>query len=177
MNFHEFDRERAFRELWNAVSIARNVPYTLFTFGDSELEYYLIVNSEQPRELVEVSRGSVKVTRPMLITPNNAQGEFRNFFDDEQFGGMVDFLMARTAAFSNLRIENQKQKSELLSDSMEEVVSRLNHKLDSQDEDRVAILTAPYGLGGVAILKYATNRIMESAPGNIQELREKGFLP
>lgn len=177
MNFHEFERENYFREIWNSVSIARNVPYTLFTFGDSDLEYYLITDSEQPNEPVEVSRGAVKITRPMLITPDNAQPELMNFFEDNEFGSMADFLISRNAAFSNLKIENQKRQSELLSDSIEEVVSRLNKKLDSQDEDRIAILTAPYGLGGVAVLRYTTDRIMESAPGNIQELREKGFLP
>lgn len=177
MDFHEYEREDFFRAVWESVSIARNVPYTLFTFGDSDLEYYLVVDSEEPNEPVEVHRGSVKVTRPMLITPNNARPEFLNFFDDDEVGGMVDFLMARTAAFSNLRIENRKSKSELLSDSVEEIVARLNKSLDSDGEDRVAILTAPHGLGGVAVMKYTTDRIMESAPGNIQELREKGFLP
>lgn len=177
MNDYEYHHERRFRELWNSVSIARNVPYTLFTFGDSELEYYLIVDSEQPRDPVEVRRGSVKITRPLLITPNSHQAELLNFFDNEEDEGIVDFLLARTAAFSNLQIENRQKKSAFQSDSVEEVVSRLNRSLDSDDEDRIAILTAPYGLGGMAVLKYTTNRIMESAPGNIQELREKGFLP
>jgi hypothetical protein len=176
MNFDEFERENFFRGIWNSVSIARNIPYTLFTFGDSDLEYYLIVDSEQPNEPVEVSRGSVKITRPMLITPNSNRPEFKNFFEENEFGGMADFLISRSAAFSNLKIENKKQKTELLSDSVEEIIDRLTTKLDSEDEDRVAVLTAPHGLGGVAILRYTTDRIMESAPGNIQELREKGFL-
>lgn len=177
MNFHEFEREDFFRAIWNAVSIARNVPYTLFTFGDSDLEYYLIVDSEQPQQPVEVSRGAVKVTRPLLITPRNASPEFQNFFEENEFGGMADFLISRSAAFSNLKFENRKQKSELISDSVEEVVARLNKKLDSQGEDRIAILTAPHGLGGAAVLRYTADRIMDSAPGNIQEMREKGFLP
>lgn len=177
MNSYDFEREDFFRQVWNSVAIVRNVPYTLFTFGDSELEYYLIVDSEQPHEPVEVRRGAVKVTRPLLITPDTTRPEFRNFFEENEFGDMADFLISRSAAFSNLRMENHQQKSEIISDSVEEVVSRLNKRLDDQDEDRVAILTAPYGLGGVAILRYTTDRILESAPGNIQELREKGFLP
>jgi hypothetical protein len=90
---------------------------------------------------------------------------------------MIDYLLARTAAFSNLKLENQSQKSELTSDSVEEVVARLNHRLDAEEEDRVAILTAPHRLGPLAVLRYTTERIMESAPGNIRELRERGFLP
>lgn len=178
MNFHEFERERRFRELWDRVAIVRSVPYTLFTFGASDLLYYLVVEAELPKQPVEVSRGVVKVTRPLIVTPDDDRPEFRNFFnDDDDTADMAQFLMARTAAFSNLRLENQEQRTELISDSVEEVVARLNRQLDDEDEDRIAILTAPHDMGKLAVLRYTTERIMESAPGNIQELREKGLLP
>jgi hypothetical protein len=41
----------------------------------------------------------------------------------------------------------------------------------------VAILSAPASLSGFAVFRYATERILSSAPDNIQELRERGFLP
>jgi hypothetical protein len=178
MPFSPFDPEAYFRSAWESVHIARPVSYALFTFGESELPYFLVVDSEQPRNPVSVTRGEVKITRPLIITPQNARPEFLHFFDEsEDVGGMIDFLMARTAAFRNLKLENQHRRAELVSDSVDEVVSKLNGKLDAQDEDRVAILTAPHGLGGVAVLKYAADRVFQSAPGNIQELRERGFLP
>ena len=52
-----------------------------------------------------------------------------------------------------------------------------SQQLDDEEEDRVAVLTAPAELGGLAILKYTTERILTSAPGNVQELRERGLLP
>lgn len=177
MNFDDFEQERRFRQLWESVTIARAVPYSLFTFGSSDLPYYLIVDSEQPNHPVQLTRGTVKVTRPLIITPHNADPEFRNFFEEGETAGIIDFLISRTAAFSNLRIENELQKSDWVSDSVEDVVARLNQKLDAEDEDRIAILTAPARLGHLAVLKYTTQRMIESAPGNIQELREKGFLP
>lgn len=177
MNLHDFDSERHFRRLWESVSIVRGVPYSLFTFGESDLPYYLVVDARQAGNPVAVRQGVVKVTRPLIITAGNARPEFQNFFDDEPFEDMVEFLMARTAAFSHLKLINQSRNSELFSDSVDEVVSRLNRRLDDEEEDRIAILTAPHGLGSVAVLRYTTERIMESAPGNIQELREKGFLP
>lgn len=178
MSLPSFDPEAYFRNAWESVHIARPVSYTLFTFGESELPYFLVVDSEQPKALVSVTRGEVKITRPLIITPGNARPEFEHFFEETQeFEGMIDFLLARTAAFKHLKLDNRHRRPELVSDSVEEVVSRLNRKLDSEDEDRVAILTAPHGLGGVAVLKYAADRVFQSTPGNIQELREKGFLP
>jgi hypothetical protein len=57
------------------------------------------------------------------------------------------------------------------------MVDKLNRQLDDEEEDRVAILTAPARLGRVAVLRYATEQVMRSAPENVQELRERGFLP
>lgn len=178
MSTFPFDPEATFRSAWDAVHIARPVQYTLFTFGESDLPYVLVVDAQEPRQPVSVTRGEVKITRPLIITADNARPEFRHFFSEgEEFEGMIDFLMTRSAAFRHLQLSNLQNRPELISDSVEEVVSRLNRKLDSQDEDRVAVLTAPYGLGGVAVLKYAADRVLQSAPGNIQELRERGFLP
>ena len=177
MDFFEFERESEIRQLWDLVTIARSVPYSLFTFGTSDLEYFLVVDADQPGNMVGVSRGAVKVTRPLIITPDNAQPELRNFFEEGQFGHVVDFLLSRTAAFSNLKLENYQQKTELVSDSVDEVVGRLNRRLDQEEEDAIAILTSPHGLGGLAVFKYTAARIIDSAPGNIRELRERGFLP
>jgi hypothetical protein len=172
-----FDAEERFRAAWQAVRIARPVHYTLFTFGESDLPYFLIEDSEKPRDPVRITRGDVRVTRPRIITPDTEQPEFRGFFEDSELQGLASFLLARTAAFSNLRLENQQGAARIVSDSIDEAVHNLNRQLDDEEEDRIAILTAPHGLAGLAVFRYAAERIMRSAPGNIQELRERGFLP
>jgi hypothetical protein len=172
----DFEDELRFRRIWNAVEIARPVSYSLFTFGASDLAYFLVCEGKSEGDLVSVRKGSVKVDRPMILTPDNMNPEFHNFFEDSEYGRVVDFILARTMAFGNLRLTNSTQNSKLVSDSVEEVVSKLNHQLDDEEEEHVAILTAPAELAGVAIMKYATERIVSSAPDNVQELRERGFL-
>ena len=180
MLFSPFDDERKFLRAWNAVAIARPVSYGLFTFGDSELPYYLVCGSQKPGSTVSIRKGEVRISRPLILTPDNMHPDFGNFFEEqeqEDDSDFVHFLLARTAAFRNLRIENTSSSKKIVSDSIEEVVEKLNKQLDAEDEDRVAILTAPPKLGGVALLKYTTERVISSAPDNVQELREKGFLP
>jgi hypothetical protein len=172
----DFEDELRFRRIWNAVEIARPVSYSLFTFGSSDLAYFLVCAGENEGDLVSVRKGSVKVDRPMILTPDNVGPEFHNFFEDSEYGSVVDFILARTMAFGNLRLTNSTQQSKMVSDSVEEIVAKLNHQLDDEEEEHVAILTAPEELAGVAIMKYATERIMASAPDNVQELRERGFL-
>jgi len=162
--------------MWNTVRIERSMPYTLFTFGESELPYYLVVGAKTAGEPVGVTKGAVSITRPAILTPDNVQPEFRGFFEQEE-GQMIDFLLARGMSFPHLRFSNRSGQTDLVSDSVEEIVARLSKRLDDEEEDRMAILSAPHGLGGLALLKYAIEKAVESAPGNIQELRERGLLP
>ena len=174
--FHEFD-EQQFRRAWDSVRIERRVHYSLFTFGESVLPYHLVCGAPEPRTPVSITKGEVHIKRPLIITPDNATPKFRNFFQNPEEEGVAKFLLARTVHFSNLQFENQAGKKELVSDSVEEAIDKLNQQLDAEEEDRVAILSASPELAGVAVLRYAAERVWGSGPDNIQELRERGLLP
>lgn len=175
---NEFEEFQRFRSAWEAVRIERSSPYSLFTFGHSELPYFLVTAPRRAGSQVAITRGEVRITRPMIITPDNIAPEFQNFFeDDDEEGAVRRFIMARSAAFSHMRFVNRQGEPQIVTDSVEEAVARLTRQLDDTEEDRVAILTAPSELAGFAIFRYAAERVMQSAPDNIQELRERGFLP
>lgn len=177
--FDDFAEFNAFREQWEAVSIRRQSPYSLFTFGESELPYFLLSPPTKTEPLVRVLRGRIKITRPLIITADNAPPEFRNFFDDEDDSepGWLQFLLQRSASFSHLRLQNEASSTRLVSDNVEELVATISAQLDRDEEDRVAILVAPVALSSLALVRYAAERIWASAPDNHNELRERGFLP
>ncbi len=177
MPFSNFDDENYMEQLWEAVSIVRPVHNSLFTFGDSELQYYLVLDPGEAGKPIKVRRGEIRITKPMIITPHNARPEFQDFFEDDQGERLVDFLLARSAAFSNLKLSNHSGPEKIVSDQVDEVVDRLNKQLDQEEQEQIAILVAPEELAGVALLKYATERVLSSAPDNLTELRERGFLP
>lgn len=176
MDFSDFNLEERLRKLWFSTRIVRDVSYSLFTFGDSDLPYYLVEDAQSAGELVTLHQGQVAVSRPRIINPYSEDPEFEGFFDDSGQERMFRVLLSRTAAFSRMQFSNTHGPAQSQSDSVDEVVGRLNRKLDDDDEDRVAILTAPHGLGGVAVFRYTVERVLRSAPENIQELREKGLL-
>ena len=177
MPFDEFDRERMFHEAWNSVEIVRPVHFSLFTFGESVLSYYLVCGNSEGTVPLAITQGDVRIKRPVIMTADNARPEFRNFFENAEEEGVAQFLLSRTAKFSNLQFVNQNSSRRVVHDSMDSAVDKLNQQLDDDEQDGVAILTAPPDLAGVAVLKYAAQRIFKSAPDNIQELRERGFLP
>ena len=177
MDFFEHEQEQRFREVWRQVRIERPVQYSLFTFGYSDLDYFLVCSSQRHGEMVSIRRGNVRVSRATILTPDNFSPEFENFFENQEEQGLANFLLARTAGFSHLKFQNQSGPHKIVSDSVEEAVDRLNRQLDVEEEDRVAILSSPVELRGLAVFKYAVERIWASTPDNLQELRERGFLP
>ncbi|MEZ6060196.1 MAG: hypothetical protein R3C19_07540 [Planctomycetaceae bacterium] len=175
--FDDFGPEQRFQRLWKAVRIERPVHFSLFTFGDSDLPYFLVTPATHDDDTVAIRRGQVTITRPKIITPDSMRPEFRDFFEDNDDFGFVEFLMTRTAAFSNLKLSNRHGPDKIVTDTLDEAVERLNQQLDAEEEEHTAILSAPSGMAGFALLKYAAERVRMSAPGNVQELRERGFLP
>jgi ABC-type transporter MlaC component len=85
--------------------------------------------------------------------------------------------MSRTAAFSNLKLANESGPDRIVTDTVEEAVARLNKQLDAEEENQVGILSAPAELGRFAVFRYASEKVLSSAPDNIQEMRERGLLP
>lgn len=174
--FDDIPPHQRLRNAWESVRIVRPVHYSLFTFGETVLPYYVVCETTTGTPVTAI-KGDVRVTRPLIITPENAQPELRDFFENLEDEEMMRFLMARSAAFSHLQFHNDAGKPFVVSDQLEEAVAKLNRQLDDLEEDHVAIITAPQPLLRLAPLKYALERILQSAPDNIQELRERGFLP
>ncbi len=175
MNFEH--HEDAMFRLWNSVRIARSSQFNLFTFGESTLPYFLVLDPEEQGQLVSLRQGTIRITRPTILTPGNSDLEFRNFDeDDDRSDDVVRFILARSAAFSHLKIDNQQRGEKSVSDSVEETIAKLTRMLDADEEEGTAILAAPQALGWMALMRYAAEQVLRSTPGNVQELRERGML-
>ena len=93
--------------------------------------------------------------------------------DGEQ---VVRFFMSRGVKFGDLDVGHRRLRRGRSARTVRSVVDELKAEITEED-DRTAILVAPHGLGGVALVRYAAECVIESAPGNVGELRERGFLP
>ena len=176
-----FSAQRQLELLMEQITVARPVTRSLFTFGDTEMPYVLILKPGQDGQ-AEVVAGEIKVTRPTILTPDR-QPEFFGFFEElaAEAGGeladYVQFALRRTAAFDRLRVSNVLGLTEKPGGGVEEVLDRVTRRLDDEEDEDTAVLISPRKLGPLAVLKYASDRISNSAADNVQELRERGFLP
>ena len=96
--------------------------------------------------------------------------------DGDDGEGVVRFLMSRGVKFGELNLGHRRLRRGRSPRTVRSIVDELKNEICEED-DRTAILVAPHGLGGVALVRYAAECVMESTPGNIGELRERGFLP
>ena len=175
--FDEFEQFQRFKNAWSSVRIERSAEYGLFTFGDSELPYYLVTSSDEGERLVKVRKGKVTISRARIITPDSMHPDLRDFFEEHEDTGLISFLMSRTAAFSNLKLANESGPDRIVTDTVEEAVAKLNKQMDAEEENQVGILSAPAELGRFAVFRYTSEKVLSSAPDNIQEMRERGLLP
>ena len=114
--FDDFEHMQRLHAAWESIQIVRSVRFTLFTFGESVLEYLLVTEGQPPQRMVKIRKGEVKVTRPLIIRPDSDSPEFLNFFEDAQDERAMAFMLARTAAFSNLRFSNETGPERIVSD-------------------------------------------------------------
>ena len=96
MNQDRFDPQRFFRDAWKAVKIVRPVHFSLFTFGESILPYFLVCGDPSPESPVSVTRGDVRIKRPTIITPDSLRPELQGFFEDAEEEGAISLLLARS---------------------------------------------------------------------------------
>ena len=109
--------------------------------------------------------------------PNSSDDDWADAMGDDDDGEqVVRFLMARGVKLGELDVSHRRLRRGRSPRTARSVVDELKAEVVDED-DRTAILLAPHGLGGVALVRYAAECIMESTPGNVGELRERGFLP
>ena len=88
--FDGWEQEQRFRDAWDAVGIVRRVSYSLFTFGASDLGYYLVCGDSDTKQPVSVTSGEVRVKRPTIITPQSVKPEFEGFFENPEEEEVAD---------------------------------------------------------------------------------------
>ena len=96
--FDNFEQFQQFRAAWTSIRIERSVEMGLFTFGDTDLPYYLVTSSAKS-QTVGIRRGSVTISRARIITPDSLHPEIRNFFEEHEDIGYIEKLLTRSAAF------------------------------------------------------------------------------
>jgi len=170
------DLEKKIEHAWKKTEILRQSRQLLFTFGDTELPYYVLAESLMNAGDTVVRRGEVVVQKPMIVAPPWQRGASVEGFSSEG-EACVRLLVQRAAYIPPYRYRNQAQSMAVQAGGLSETAERIGKKLEEDDDRLVAVIKGDPDLWEVSVMRYCIERMVQSTPHNIQELRERGFLP
>lgn len=149
------------------------------TFGSTVFRFFLITEFMDSANKVRIRDGRLHAERPSIITPSHYQQMLMEGFGSkaEEF---VGWLRENAPDFAVLKYGFQFRKTdlqeEIVHSPVEQVVDRLRERVDRSEDPLSAIIHGVDDGWEVCLLKFATDMIQHSAPGNMDEWRRRGLL-
>ncbi len=169
------------REAIERTEILRAPKQSLFTFGTTNIYYYLVtepVYSELVKNVTEtvVREGRVIAERPRIVTPYYLSGvegfssNARRYFDAliEAHGPNVPGLL--------YSYRNEPKELNIVSDNLLSVVEKLNAKIDQRGDPLSTIIKGQDELWDVALMKFIYEMTSKSLKDNIMQMGARGLL-
>lgn len=152
----------------------------LETFGTTMVNYHLVTELMDSVNRVRVREGRIKAFRPEILTPQSfMQALLENFGSAAQ--EYANWLRQHENQLHILRygftIAKQETSEQVLSDRMEAIVERVRQAMAAKDDPLGALVVGVDQPWEVCLLKLMVEVIQQSAPGNIQDFRNKDLLP
>jgi hypothetical protein len=165
----------------NTTEILRRPKQSLATFGTTNIYYYLVtepVYAELMEHVTEtvVREGKVIAERPRIVTPyylsrldgfsQNARMYFKILLS--QYGAHAPGL------FYTYR--NEPKELNIVSNSLPEVVDKLNTDIDKSGDPLTTIIKGEDQLWDVSLLKFIHDMTRSSLSSNLTQMGSQGLL-
>jgi len=166
-----------FQQAIAATRMIRPPKHRLATFGSTTLNYVLLsVPTEEPHAC-RVRQGCVTAERPQILTPDLWKERFDGFGEEAQnYAAHMERLYGASLRALEYRFRNDLQSTTLEHAPVSELIDRVQTRLEREEALRTGLLQAPDAHWSLAIMKFIIDMTLQSFPGNIQELRERGLF-
>ena len=165
------------REAIQKTEVIRSPGQSLATFGQTEIEYYLVSELARLPDRCRLRHGDLTAKKPRIITPENVLERFEGFGPEgKKYGDW--FLKAFGDELRGLQYQfvHQLRDSRLEHSAPNALIDRINRDLDPDLSKRVAILKGPEEIWHLSLLKSIVEISSRSFRGNVQELEERGLF-
>ena len=151
------------------------------TFGTTNIYYYLVTKPAysdiiQSGDETVIREGRVLAEKPRIVTPyylSNIEGfstEARNYLD-----ALIRMHGANTPGLF-YAYKNEPKELNIVSDSIEAVVERLNEKIDKKADPLAAIIKGQDDLWDIALIKFIFEMTQSSIQNNLSQMGARGLL-
>lgn len=165
-------------DFWYAVNNTRVVlkpSQTLETFGTTVLKYHLITELMDAINHIRVREGTIKASRPQIITPSQSAEILEGFGDEAR-----DYLKWLKSHEQHLQIlqygftiTKQELREEIVTDHIEAVVKQVEKRVKDRNESHSAVVIGVDKPWEVCLLKLLRDVVSDSAPTNIKDLVQR----
>ena len=176
----EIDDERI-RYAVLATEILRSPKQSLYTFGTTNITYYLLTHPayadlDAPVTETVIREGRVVAERPRIVTPfylSHLEGfgeEARRYFESlaREYGpGTAGIFYT---------YKNEPKEMNIVSDSMPAVLDKINAKIDERGDNLSAIIRGEDVLWDVSLLKFIFELTRSSVGDNLSQMGRRGLL-
>lgn len=173
------------KRIENAVrrtEIIRTPKQSLYTFGTTNIYYYLVTEpaySELINNTSEtvVREGRVIAERPKIVTPyylSRLEGfgmEARRYFE-----ALIDEYGERSIHGLFYTYRNEPKELNIISDNIPSVVEKLNAEIDKRGDPLAAIIKGEDELWDVSLMKFIFEITRRSVPHNLRQMGQRGLL-
>lgn len=169
------------RDAVRETEILRAPKQSLYAFGATSLYYYLVTEPvyAEPalnnRETV-IREGTVIAQKPQIVTPyylSRLEG-----FSPEAKRYFESLLQEHGTPSAGLlyTYKNEPKELSIASDSMLQVVARLNADIDRRGDPLASIIKGKDELWDVSLLKFIYEVTRSSLPDNVRQMGRRGLL-
>jgi hypothetical protein len=171
--------EDTFQYAVENTQILRAPQRRIETFGQTSFRFYLVSELMDDVDKVRVRDGHLHAERPQIITPDYLHRTLSEDFG-ERAGEFVDWLREHAPQLAVLKYGFKFRKTNVtesvVHSPLAQVLGRLNEEVDRSEDPLSAIIQGIDEGWEVSLLKFASDMIESSAPGNLGDWKRRGLL-
>jgi hypothetical protein len=128
-------------------------------------------------ETCRVRQGTVQAERPQILTPDLWRERFEGFGEEaEAYAAHMSRMYGQNFKSLEYKFKNTLEGTTLEHAPLAELVDRVTKQLDRDNALRTGLLQAPDDHWSLAVMKFIVEATLQSFPGNMRELDERGMF-
>lgn len=167
------DQYRQFNEIIKSTSVLRMPKRSIATFGPTDVSYYFLAALSE--SATRVREGFIRARKPKIIIPGRTEELIEGF--DPQARELAEILLkeyGQALRMLGYTFNNELKETSTQSQSLERTAERIFHQLE--DNSLVAVVSGPDASWQISMIKFLSEMVRKSFPGNMTELEEHGFF-
>jgi hypothetical protein len=163
------------------TEVLRPPEQALITFGSSTVHYYMVTEpvyaelSHITDETV-IREGTVIAERPQIVTPYYLVNLFQGFDHGKEYAQFILQEYGPHEPGLLYRYKNQLNSTDIVSEPLTEVASKLIAKLEREREPLATVIKGVDEMWDVSLMKFIHDFTANSLRSNVAELQGRGFL-